>query len=141
MHLARQLRTTDYFTLGFGTMVGVGWLVVMDDWLGRGAARARHRHGGHRRRVTPDPDEIPARRSRTLQRIRIPGAGTVGSDGSCLEAEMKLEIGKSKLENQNSKLENRKSTIAPVRLTTLLAEGMITTVWGVTQFLHRTGWP
>jgi APA family basic amino acid/polyamine antiporter len=34
--LARKLRTTDYFTLGFGTMVGVGWLVIMDDWLGRG---------------------------------------------------------------------------------------------------------
>jgi len=34
--LARSLRTTDYFTLGFGTMVGVGWLVLMDDWLQRG---------------------------------------------------------------------------------------------------------
>ena len=34
--LARKLRLVDYFTLGFGTMVGVGWLVVMDDWLGRG---------------------------------------------------------------------------------------------------------
>ena len=34
--LARQLRVTDYFTLAFGTMVGVGWLVLMDDWLGRG---------------------------------------------------------------------------------------------------------
>lgn len=34
--LARKLRTVDYFTLAFGTMVGVGWLVVMDDWLGRG---------------------------------------------------------------------------------------------------------
>lgn len=34
--LARKLRVTDYFTLGWGTMVGVGWLVVMDDWLGRG---------------------------------------------------------------------------------------------------------
>jgi APA family basic amino acid/polyamine antiporter len=34
--LARKLRFTDYFTLAFGTMVGVGWLVVMDDWLGRG---------------------------------------------------------------------------------------------------------
>ena len=34
--LARTLRTVDYFTLGFGTMVGVGWLVLMDDWLGRG---------------------------------------------------------------------------------------------------------
>jgi basic amino acid/polyamine antiporter, APA family len=36
--LARQLRATDYFTLGWGTMVGVGWLVVMDDWLGRGGS-------------------------------------------------------------------------------------------------------
>ncbi|MGA3089969.1 MAG: APC family permease [Terriglobales bacterium] len=34
--LARKLRTTDYFSLGWGTMVGVGWLVVMDDWLLRG---------------------------------------------------------------------------------------------------------
>jgi amino acid transporter len=34
--LARKLRTVDYFTLAFGTIVGVGWLVVMDDWLGRG---------------------------------------------------------------------------------------------------------
>ncbi|MGH9862678.1 MAG: APC family permease [Candidatus Acidiferrales bacterium] len=34
--LARTLRTLDYFTLGFGTMVGVGWLVLMDDWLTRG---------------------------------------------------------------------------------------------------------
>src|SRR6476469_4936191 len=34
--LARKLRVTDYFSLGWGTMVGVGWLVVMDDWLGRG---------------------------------------------------------------------------------------------------------
>jgi APA family basic amino acid/polyamine antiporter len=34
--LARKLRTLDYFTLAFGTMVGVGWLVVMDDWLQRG---------------------------------------------------------------------------------------------------------
>src|SRR5579863_7661972 len=34
--LARKLRVTDYFTLAFGTMVGVGWLVLMDDWLARG---------------------------------------------------------------------------------------------------------
>ncbi len=34
--LARKLRVTDYFSLGWGTMVGVGWLVVMDDWLLRG---------------------------------------------------------------------------------------------------------
>jgi len=36
--LARKLRVVDYFTLGWGTMVGVGWLVVMDDWLLRGGA-------------------------------------------------------------------------------------------------------
>ncbi len=36
--LARQLRATDYFTLGWGTMVGVGWLVIMDDWLLRGGS-------------------------------------------------------------------------------------------------------
>jgi basic amino acid/polyamine antiporter, APA family len=34
--LARRLRVVDYFSLGWGTMVGVGWLVVMDDWLLRG---------------------------------------------------------------------------------------------------------
>jgi amino acid transporter len=34
--LARKLKLADFFSLGFGTMVGVGWLVVMDDWLGRG---------------------------------------------------------------------------------------------------------
>src|SRR5260370_20568974 len=36
--VARKLRLTDYFTLGGGTMVGVGCLVVMDDWLLRGGA-------------------------------------------------------------------------------------------------------
>src|SRR3989449_3116351 len=36
--LARKLRVVDYFTLGWGTMVGVGWLVMMDDWLLRGGA-------------------------------------------------------------------------------------------------------
>jgi amino acid transporter len=34
--LARKLGLTDYFALAFGVMVGVGWLVVMDDWLQRG---------------------------------------------------------------------------------------------------------
>jgi APA family basic amino acid/polyamine antiporter len=34
--LARKLRFVDYFALAFGSMIGVGWLVVMDDWLGRG---------------------------------------------------------------------------------------------------------
>jgi basic amino acid/polyamine antiporter, APA family len=36
--LARKLTVVDYFALGWGTMVGVGWLVVMDDWLGRGGS-------------------------------------------------------------------------------------------------------
>src|SRR5262249_17144487 len=31
-----SLSTVEYFTFGFGTMIGVGWLVLMDDWLGRG---------------------------------------------------------------------------------------------------------
>lgn len=34
--LARKLRVFDYFSLAFGTIVGAGWVVVMDDWLGRG---------------------------------------------------------------------------------------------------------
>jgi len=34
--LARKLRLVDYFALGFGVMVGTGWLVVMDDLLQRG---------------------------------------------------------------------------------------------------------
>ena len=34
--LARSLTTVEYFTFGFGTMVGVGWVVLMDDWLARG---------------------------------------------------------------------------------------------------------
>ena len=34
--LQKTLTTVEYFTFGFGTMVGVGWLVLMDDWLGRG---------------------------------------------------------------------------------------------------------
>jgi amino acid transporter len=31
-----SLSTIEYFTFGFGTMIGVGWVVVMDDWLARG---------------------------------------------------------------------------------------------------------
>ncbi|MBV8515236.1 MAG: APC family permease [Acidobacteria bacterium] len=34
--LARKLRLHDYFAMAFGTMVGTGWLVLIDDWLGRG---------------------------------------------------------------------------------------------------------
>jgi amino acid transporter len=35
-HLLHRLSAVEYFTFGFGSMVGVGWLVLMDDWLGRG---------------------------------------------------------------------------------------------------------
>lgn len=34
--LARKLNLWNYFALGFGTMIGTGWVVVMDDWLRRG---------------------------------------------------------------------------------------------------------
>jgi basic amino acid/polyamine antiporter, APA family len=30
------LSTVEYFTFGFGTMIGVGWVLLMDDWLARG---------------------------------------------------------------------------------------------------------
>jgi amino acid transporter len=35
-HLARTLSVVEFFTFGFGTMVGVGWVVLIDDWLSRG---------------------------------------------------------------------------------------------------------
>jgi amino acid transporter len=35
-HLRRALRATEYFTIAFGSMIGVGWVIVMDDWLDRG---------------------------------------------------------------------------------------------------------
>ena len=34
--LRQRLSSLEYFAFGFGSMVGVGWLVVMDDWLARG---------------------------------------------------------------------------------------------------------
>ena len=34
--LARKLTLWNYFALGFGTMIGTGWVVLMDDWLARG---------------------------------------------------------------------------------------------------------
>jgi APA family basic amino acid/polyamine antiporter len=34
--LNRTLTVVEYFTFGFGTMVGVGWVVLIDDWLSRG---------------------------------------------------------------------------------------------------------
>jgi basic amino acid/polyamine antiporter, APA family len=34
--LARKLSLANYFALGFGAMIGTGWVILMDDWLGRG---------------------------------------------------------------------------------------------------------
>ena len=34
--LRRTLTTVEYFTFSFGSMVGVGWVVLIDDWLERG---------------------------------------------------------------------------------------------------------
>ena len=34
--LARKLNLWNYFALGFGAMIGTGWVVLIDDWLGRG---------------------------------------------------------------------------------------------------------
>jgi len=34
--LGRVLRGTEYFTLAFGSMIGVAWLILMNDWLERG---------------------------------------------------------------------------------------------------------
>src|SRR5262249_35929450 len=34
--LRRMMRGREYFTLAFGSIVGVGWLVVIEDWLTRG---------------------------------------------------------------------------------------------------------
>src|ERR1043165_5700549 len=34
--LRGSLSTVEYFTFGFGPVIGVGWLVLMDDWLSRG---------------------------------------------------------------------------------------------------------
>src|SRR5438105_14604703 len=36
--LRQALRAKEYFTLAFGSMVGVGWMVVIDDWLQRGGS-------------------------------------------------------------------------------------------------------
>ena len=36
LRLHRSLTIVEYFTFGFGSMVGVGWLVLIDDWLSRG---------------------------------------------------------------------------------------------------------
>jgi amino acid transporter len=34
--LHRAMRATEYFTLAFGSMVGVGWMVVIEEWLRAG---------------------------------------------------------------------------------------------------------
>src|SRR5262249_48419730 len=32
----RVMRGREYFTLAFGSIVGVGWMILLDDWLRRG---------------------------------------------------------------------------------------------------------
>ncbi len=34
--LLRVMRGREYFTLAFGSIVGVGWMILLDDWLQRG---------------------------------------------------------------------------------------------------------
>ena len=34
--LRRVMHSWDYFTLAFGSIVGVGWMILLDDWLARG---------------------------------------------------------------------------------------------------------
>jgi amino acid transporter len=36
--LSRKLNLWNYFALGFGSMIGTGWVVLMDDWLARGGS-------------------------------------------------------------------------------------------------------
>jgi len=35
---SRKLNLWNYFALGFGSMIGTGWVVLMDDWLARGGS-------------------------------------------------------------------------------------------------------
>src|SRR5262245_9995245 len=34
--LRRVMHSWDYFTLAFGSIVGVGWMILLGDWLARG---------------------------------------------------------------------------------------------------------
>src|SRR5262249_38772 len=36
--LRRVMRARDYFALAFGSIVGAGWMLVLDDWLARGGS-------------------------------------------------------------------------------------------------------
>lgn len=36
--LRRVMRAREYFTLAFGSIVGVGWMILLDDWLMRGGS-------------------------------------------------------------------------------------------------------
>src|ERR671937_239865 len=36
--LRRVMRARDYFALAFGSIVGVGWMIGLDDWLKRGGS-------------------------------------------------------------------------------------------------------
>jgi amino acid transporter len=47
--LHREMRSTEYFTLAFGCIIGVGWMVVIEEWLtagGPGGAMLAYLVGG-----------------------------------------------------------------------------------------------
>src|SRR5438552_17281983 len=77
------LSTVEYFTFGFGTMIGVGWLVLMDDWLTRGGpagAMLGYLIGG----VLLVP--IAHTYGRLVQRIQDAGAEIAYTEGVMLPA-------------------------------------------------------
>src|SRR5262245_50249356 len=65
------LSTVEYFTFGFGTMIGVGWVVLMDDWLSRGRPVGRNlRFPSRRAALLP----IAHTYGRLVERIQDAGA-------------------------------------------------------------------
>ena len=70
-HLRRGLTSVEYFTFGFGTMVGVGWVVLMDDWLG--ARRAGRRVSRLPAGRAAAPSGRPDLRADGAARSRTPG--------------------------------------------------------------------
>lgn len=37
--LSKQLKAFDLFTIGFGAIIGVGWILVIGDWVNQGGGR------------------------------------------------------------------------------------------------------
>src|SRR5919206_1232550 len=76
--LRAGLSTVEYFTFGFGTMIGVGWVVLMDDWLTRGGPG-----GGMLGFLVGGLLLFPIAHTygRLVQRIRDAGAETASTEG------------------------------------------------------------